>query len=188
MPCTLECALARVYVCPACSPDFKIVLSGGGYIFPQLFEYTTRLALNSTAPAPLLVVISSLYIFLPSHQKHQKSGRSFFFWATSYMSIPDPWLIFKKLRCYGCISSGHIIPQQIIVKAGIGPFHVRSAASLQWLCISANFTGLALSFAILKMTEESMMRSSTPVSEQCHSQLISLASLLFCAIKFFCFA
>lgn len=42
--CPLECAGARVYICPACFPDLKIVLCSGKFTFPQLFKYTTRLA------------------------------------------------------------------------------------------------------------------------------------------------
>ena len=156
--------------------------------FPA-FQIHHPIGINSTAPAPLLVVISSLYIFLPSHQKYSTSGRCLFFWATSYMSISDPWAHIRKKWDFMAI---HLLstwlPQHILFEMDIGPFYIRPAASSQWLCISTSFTGLAL-FAILKMTEESMMRSSTPLSEQCNNQLIllCLASLSFCAYQIFLF-
>ena len=189
MPCHFKCAWAIVYVCPACFPDLKIVLSSGGFMISQLFTYTTRLALILLLRLLCccdfqLICFSSLSPKVFDKQKMSLLLSNFLY---EYIWSLGPYSKKWDFMAIHLLSSW--LPQHILFEIDIGPFHVRPTTSSQWLCISTSFTGLALFFAILKMTEESMMRSSTPLSEPCHNQLIMIYVLLlshFAHIRFFC--
>lgn len=110
MPCHFKCAWAIVYVCPACFPDLKIVLSSGGFMISQLFKYTTRLALILLLRLLCLLWFSAYTIFFPLTKSIRQvedvsSSEQLLIWV--YLILGP---IFVKMRFHGYTSSELMAP------------------------------------------------------------------------------
>ena len=132
------------------------------------FQIHHPTGVNFTTPAPLLVVVSNLIYSSFLSPKLCKNRKMFLLLSDFLYGYIWSLAHVPKMRFHGYISSEHITTTVYSLQSRYWTFRVRPVASSQWLCISTSFTDLALFSAILTMDEESMIRSSTPLSEQYH--------------------